>query len=406
MVYICFRLSSNEVEAIVNWIRAKILNTFLYPDTQLYYYMKNETSSLELHYIMEELQFLVGGKVDKIYQEDKNMLLQLHVPSKGKQMINISAPSYLYLASKKPDFQNPGGFCMFLRKYLDNTRLRSIKQVGFERIVEIEFESKETRYLMIIELFSKGNIVLCKEDYTIMSAVETKSWSDRVVRGGVKYEFPKKQADLKELSEEEIEKIIHDSDKETIVKTLAISLSLGGTYAEEVCSDAGVDKNQKKVSKEEIKSIYKSLKHLTKRKIHAIASENEALPFPLKNNKKETKEFPTFNEAIDSIISPKIAEKKTVEVNSKQTKKIEKVKEIIRMQEKTVSQMEKSYEENNRAGELIYENYSTIKDVLDTIKKAREKYSWQEIKEKTKGHKIVKEINEKEGKVTIEIDEK
>ena len=37
------------------------------------------------------------------------------------------------------------------------------------------------------------------------------------------------------------------------------------------------------------------------------------------------------------------------------------------------------------------------------MKKAREKLSWKEIKEKLKGHKMVKEVNEKEGTVTIEL---
>ena len=77
---------------------------------------------------------------------------------------------------------------------------------------------------MIIELFSLGNIVLCNEDYTIMSALENKNWSERSIRGGVKYEFPIRQNNPLELTEHEFEKIIKESDKESIVKKLAIEL--------------------------------------------------------------------------------------------------------------------------------------------------------------------------------------
>jgi len=34
---------------------------------------------------------------------------------------------------------------------------------------------------------------------------------------------------------------------------------------------------------------------------------------------------------------------------------------------------------------------------------AREKYSWKEIKEKLKGHKVIKEINEKEGIIVVDV---
>ena len=45
-----------------------------------------------------------------------------------------------------------------------------------------------------------------------------------------------------------------------------------------------------------------------------------------------------------------------------------------------------------------------IKEILDEIGKASKKYSWKEIKEKLKGHKTVKEINEKDRKVVVDID--
>lgn len=368
--------------------------------------MKSDTSSLDLHYIVSELQFLVGGKVDKIYQENKNMLLQLHVPSKGKQMLNVISPKYFYLSSKRPDFANAGGFCMFLRKYLENTRIRSIKQAGFERIIEIEFESKEETYKMIIELFSVGNIILCKHDYMIMSAVETKTWSERTVRGGVKYEFPSKKYNILDISETNLKKAIDESEKESIVKSLAIDLGIGGVYAEEVCSLSEIDKSKKGLDEKEIKRLHKALNDIANKNIEAIVTEkNEAFPFILKNLKFE-KRFETFNAAIDSIITPTIISTKKKEETSKHDKKIEKIKDIIKKQEKQVEALQKGFEENTRLGEMIYEQYSLVKEIMDTLKKAREKHSWKEIKEKLKNHKIIKEIDEKESKVTIEIDNK
>ena len=374
--------------------------------------MKTETSSLELKYIIEELQFLIGSKVDKIYQDEKNMLLQLHTPSKGKQLLTIIAPNYFYLASKKQEFpQTPLGFCMFLRKHLENTRIRSISQVKFERIIEIgfegKFEGKEYKYKMIIELFSLGNIVLCNEDYTIMSALENKNWSERSIRGGVKYEFPIRQNNPLELTEHEFEKIIKESDKESIVKKLAIELSLGGTYSEEICNLSHIDKTKKELEHEDLKKLFSNTKKILKHEISPIViNEKEAYPFILSNlEDKELIKFETFNQAIDALITPKISNKKQAEVKSKHDKKIEKVKDIIKSQEKQIKEMEKSFDENTKKGELIYHNYSVVKDVLESIKKAKEKMSYKEIKEKLKGHKLVKDIDEKNQTVIIELDD-
>ena len=76
---------------------------------------------------------------------------------------------------------------------------------------------------------------------------------------------------------------------------------------------------------------------------------------------------------------------------------------MIEKQEKSVKKLEKEIEENTKIGELMYNKYQLIEDVLNQINFARKKHSWKEIKDKLKGHKVVKEINEKEGKIVIEI---
>jgi len=65
--------------------------------------------------------------------------------------------------------------------------------------------------------------------------------------------------------------------------------------------------------------------------------------------------------------------------------------------------MQTSIKTNNERAEIFYTNYNLIQNIITELKKARKKYSWKEIKEKLKDHKIIKDINEKEGKITIEI---
>ena len=73
------------------------------------------------------------------------------------------------------------------------------------------------------------------------------------------------------------------------------------------------------------------------------------------------------------------------------------------MQEAKIIELQKSADENQRKGEAIYEKYQLAFSILEEIKKARKTHSWKEIKEKLKGHKIIKEVNEKTGEIVLDI---
>ena len=82
--------------------------------------MKKELAAFDIHFIVDEFQSLIGGKVDKVFQPVREeVILQLHIPNSGKKLLRIMTPNFIYLSSKKPKSpQNPLGFCSFLRKYL------------------------------------------------------------------------------------------------------------------------------------------------------------------------------------------------------------------------------------------------------------------------------------------------
>ena len=119
-----------------------------------------------------------------------------------------------FFTEYKGAFTAPNKLCLTLRKFLNNARLRKIEQIGFERILEFTFESKQGFFYLIIELFSTGNILLCRNDYSIIVAKKYKRYSKRTIRGGVKYDHPKKDLNVKELYLDEIKNSIKNSEKE------------------------------------------------------------------------------------------------------------------------------------------------------------------------------------------------
>jgi predicted ribosome quality control (RQC) complex YloA/Tae2 family protein len=375
--------------------------------------MQKELSSLDLHCLIKELQALISAKVEQIYQIEKDELfIQLHVPSQGKHLIRIVLGKLIYLASNKAGVpEKPPGFCLFLRKKLKNARLRSITQLGFERAIEFLFETKEDKFRLIVESFSTGNIILCDENGIILSPMKSQDWKDRILRPKEIYIRPTQQHNILEMTEPDLNTLLRKSDKESLVKSLAIELSLGGTYAEELCLTAKLDKNMKpnQLSDKETKELFGSIQALISRDIDARIVMKDCLPkditpFPLeiyKDLKSDT--AGSFNQALDSILTRKAEQEEIMHVESKAESKLKKIELMIHEQEQRMKGLEASAEENQRKGELIYENYPLAEQILKEIKEKRKTHSWAEIKELLKHNKLIKNIDESTGDITVEL---
>lgn len=54
-----------------------------------------------------------------------------------------------------PKSQMPSNFSMKLRKHLKSRRLTEIKQLGVDRVVDLQFGSDEAAYHVIVELYDR-----------------------------------------------------------------------------------------------------------------------------------------------------------------------------------------------------------------------------------------------------------
>ena len=369
--------------------------------------MKTNLTSLEIHYLVSELQFLVGGRVDNIYNPKKEeFILQFHVTGKGKQIIRVISGKLFYLASSKAPATEPSGFCMFLRKHLGNSRLKSIEQIDSERIVEFVFEKEEKKKL-IVELFGKGNVLLCDKNDIILSALVYHKWKDREIRAKGKYIYPKREYNFLDLKLGDLKKLFGKTEN-SLVKCLAAELGLGGTYSEEVCLLGKVDKdnNPSHLSEKEIKDILKLINKIANNKIKPLIvyqdkEVKDVVSFELgiyKNSEK--KEFKKYNEAFDYYFLNEFKEEKP---KTKSEKEIEKFKRRLDGQEQTIKDlMDKEVKERGKA-DLIYQHYELINGILDEMKKAAKKYDWKEIEKRLKGHKLIKGVNSKDKTIDIKL---
>jgi len=369
--------------------------------------MKQELTSLDLYYLTKEFQALVGARVDKFYEQSedkKEFLFVFHKPSIGKLMLRIHLPNLAYLTDYKQTFPDvPPGFCMFLRKHLGSGKIKEVRQKGFDRILEIVFDTKEGIRILICELFSKGNMVLVDEDYKIKGLLESQNWEARTIRGGAKYEYPPTQADTPSLGEEQIKEIIQKSKMDLIVKTLAVDFGLGGLYAEELCSRAGISNDKKKLDDKEIKKICAELKTLFNEKVKANKVGDEIVPFHLAAGAEKKEHYESFNKALDENLSIKAMNASEDKVVKEKQTKQDKVRLVIEKQGQRLRELEQSIADNQRKGELIYEHYQEVKELLDNINLDRKKMSWEELKKKYANNKLIKSIDENKGQLFVEL---
>ena len=369
--------------------------------------MKTELTSLDLYYLIKEFQEMVGARIDKVYEQDDDkdeFLFAFHKSGVGKMMLRFNLPGVVYLTDYKQVFpESPPGFCVFLRKHLASGKIKEIRQKGFERILEIVFTTKTGIKVLVCELFSKGNMLLLEKDGKIRGLLKSQNWQARTIRGGVKYEYPPDQTNTPSLDEEQFNNIISKSKMDSIVKTLAVDLGLGGLYAEELCKRAGIDKNKKKLDDKELKKLFRELKGLFNEETKANKINNEVLPFELKlEEQNKGMLYKSFNQALDEVITQRVVKEVEARVVKEKQSKEDKVGLIIKKQEERLKALEKSIGDNQKKGELIYEHYQELKCLLEQINIDRKKMDWQDLKKKYKANKLIKEIDEKKGLIIVD----
>ena len=131
--------------------------------------------------IVTELQELVGSKIDKVHEPDKNTIV-LGLYSQGKNYaLNICIDAHncrlnLTTHNKLNPLIAPN-FCMLLRKHLIGGKISGISMQGLERIVNIEIEtinefSEIENKTLILELMGKhSNIILKNQNDIIIDAM-------------------------------------------------------------------------------------------------------------------------------------------------------------------------------------------------------------------------------------------
>jgi predicted ribosome quality control (RQC) complex YloA/Tae2 family protein len=155
--------------------------------------------------IKDELnEILIDGKVEKVNQPEKDEIVLTIRKGRVNQKLLISSSSNyprLHITNlNKPNPLKAPMFCMVLRKYLSNAKLISIEQVNNDRIVMLNFESRDemgfdSNYTLYVEIMGRhSNITLVRQrDMMVMDSIKhltEDNNSFRSVFPGVEFMLP------------------------------------------------------------------------------------------------------------------------------------------------------------------------------------------------------------------------
>ena len=157
--------------------------------------------------ITKELsETLLGGRIYKIAQPESDELL-LTIKRGGSQYrlllsADASLPMVYLTENNKPSPMTAPGFCMLLRKHLQNARITAISQPGLERVIHLRLEHLNElgdlceKKLMIEIMGKHSNIIFCDDKDQIIDSIKHISGmvsSVREVLPGRPYFIPKTQ---------------------------------------------------------------------------------------------------------------------------------------------------------------------------------------------------------------------
>ena len=148
----------------------------------------------------------VGARIDKIYQPDRDeIMLGLRVQNGNKRLLLSACAGNSRAGFCNAERENPATppmFCMLLRKHLSGGHILSVKQIGFDRALEMKIGATDDmgfateRYLICEIMGTYSNVIFLDENRRILSVIHPVSLSasnKRQVLCGFEYEDPPKQ---------------------------------------------------------------------------------------------------------------------------------------------------------------------------------------------------------------------
>ena len=311
-------------------------------------------TSLDIYKLLDEFSDINGGFIRNVKSGKNEFYFLIY---KGKEYwLKIVPGHYFCIADEKPEETIDFGFTTLVKNALKGKRF-SISMHNSDRILEVKTDSNK----LLIEMFSKGNVILLKDE-KIERALFQRKYESREISSGGEYVYPPGNKKSFNDMYGGFYSILKASDRESVVKSLAMDFSMGGYYAEEICFRAKVDKSKKplELNVGEAKMLREKFMEIVKEKKPNIIDKKIFSAVELKHVTGEKEYFENINSAVINFFE------KNEETERKNPVKLELNKAQDRLKE---------YEQDI---EFINTNYGRIQNAINILKSSDKSISERE----------------------------
>ncbi|XP_015585729.1 nuclear export mediator factor NEMF homolog [Cephus cinctus] len=374
--------------------------------------MKTRFNTYDILCSITELQRLVGMRVNQVYDIDhRTYLVRLQRSEEKCVLLLESGNRFHTTAFEWPKNVAPSGFSMKMRKHLKNKRLESLKQVGVDRIIDLQFGSGEAAYHIILELYDRGNIVLTDYEMTILNVLRPHTEGDKI-RFAVREKYPFGRAHTRNMPPvEEIYEIINKAKPgESLKKILNPHLEFGSAVIDHVLLKSGfplgckinkdfnVSEDMPKLisalenanqifnnAKQNLSKGYiiqrREAKPLQNEKEECIFANIEFHPMLFEQHKDQPyKEFETFDLAVDEYFSTMEGQKLDLKALQQERDALKKLENVRKDHDQRLISLEKTQEVDKQKAELITRNQRLVDNAILAMQSAlANQMSWPDI---------------------------
>jgi len=303
-------------------------------------------AGIELVYLVNDIEEKTSGYyASNIWGINRNSLLfKLHHTTKPDIMLMVSSIG-MWITDKKIDPIEPNKMLRRLRSDLLRAKLTKIEQIGTERIAYFTFTNFEKEFILIVEFFGDGNIILCNGDKKILALLHSIDVRHRQLRVGLDYIPPPEDGlDVLNLTKESFRELFSSSG---IGKTIGRGLGLPKKYVEEIIRLSGIDskKPSNEITNDEFDALFEiitsTLSKVTKGphdpSVIIEDDVHDAYPIRFSDDNLNAKKVDSFNEGLDIVFTEEILEKGKSLFSSPADKKIESLEKTLAEQKNAIS---------------------------------------------------------------------
>lgn len=281
-----------------------------------------ELSGIELHYLVNKISSKITSSyyVSNISSITKNsILLKLHHPTESDINLIVSTKG-IWITNKKYKQMEESQLLSILSREIERAKINSVSQPGSERIFFLHFMNKDNKERKLaVEIFGKGNIILCDESMRILWILNPVEVRHRILKTGLEYVLPPNRGeDVFQIS---LEGMIKNRDTQPentdLVRWLAKCTSLPRKYVEEILLQSGISaKYANHLSDNDVQIIYDKTKEITSKVVDETNHEPsiivdklglaiDASPIVMSGD-SNAKKVESYMDGIDQVLSNEI----------------------------------------------------------------------------------------------------